>query len=222
MIYNGNNEIDKIYYGDNEIGSVWYGNNEVWTNNKIIKLNSGQTFDITQVYSDYANLTTANFYYLELEDVSGTDSVTYPGYTVYLTLTGSLTKTYTNGIFTSEHYINGSKKNTTPVIVPDPSKLVSIGTGKTFDIKTLYPDTYQNLTANNFIVNIPSSQSFLYRGSITSAGTYSCGGTHKLVKSYDSTTGTLTCKTTWWYQTSFGQTGTYEYDTEVYFVKKAL
>lgn len=74
------------------------------------------------------------------------------------------------------------------------SSVYYLGTGTSFDIKTKFPDDYTNLTANNFIVEGTSVSSSASQGSLSWAiSSYSGSATASINKSYDASTGILTC-----------------------------
>lgn len=206
-LYWGTKEVDKVTLGDKEIKQIYWGDKEIWSNAKIVNLGSGTSWDIKSITSKYANLTVDNFYYLSMNDVSASNSISVPP-EGYLAITGWLNKTYdsTSGIFNSYHFLNGSSLRSvqvTPVLVVDPSKLIDLGSAQTFDIKTRYPNKYSQFTENNFIIarnktgredlpNNPNEYLFNhYRGA---NGTWSVTCTHKLEKTYSQTTGILTCR----------------------------
>lgn len=228
MLNNGSNKIGKILFGNNVIGKVFFGNNLVYQNTIIKKFEPGQSFDVSDI-SGYENFTIDNFFYLAMSNVSSSSEVVYKGYTEYINIGGTLAKTYdqSNGSFSSFHFLNGdtlSKSNVTPVLVSDTSKLTLMGTKQSFDIKSLYPDTYQDLTADNFIVSASPSSGYTVRTSVNNSGTYWISQTHSLEKSYNASTGVLTCRWKMVTSSNFSYVGdgTRYSDATVYFVPKAL
>lgn len=198
-IYNGTNEITQIFYGTNEISEVYYGTNLVWSGFKCIDLGSAQSFNVASIYSKYGSLTVNNFYYLTMDTATGSDTERYPDHS-YLRLYGWLRKSYnaSTGVFTSCHYVNEDSSaqtgsNVRVVLVTDPSKLTLIGTGQTFNIKSMLSN-YASLTANNFIIQANASQEYLTNTSMSVEGRYSITGTRSLEKSYNASTGVLTCR----------------------------
>lgn len=221
MIYLNEKELQSLHIGDKEIQRVLFGDKLVWENNKIVNLGYGQSFDLSSIWHKYGELTANNIFYLDLVTVSVSASVNAPG---YLSVMGWLHKTYDNstGLLETDHYAWGSSHNETnvnPVLVTDLSKIEYIGTAKTFNIKNLYPDDYQNFTANNFLLKIDASLEWLlndYRAS----GSYSATVTHSLEKSYDPLTGILTCQIR--NQSTGSAIFNYTYATSVYLVRKTL
>lgn len=71
------------------------------------------------------------------------------------------------------------------------ASIIHLGTGTSFDIKTLLPDIdYTNLTSDNFII-APASASIYFSGTTVSGSISQSRGT-SFTKSYDATTGVLT------------------------------
>ncbi len=193
MIYDGSKEIEMIYDGNKELVAVYDGSSIVWENNKIINLSSGKSWNIQSLYPNlYSKITIDNFFYLNFDQVSGSDSVTWPGYDVYLNIIGSLVKKYESGTFTSNHFHNSNQSNVTPVIVLKPEKLIELGSGQSFDVKSKVTN-YQSLTADNFLIDAEPSNTYVYRGSRTYAGTWTAQSTRSFTKSYNASTGILTC-----------------------------
>lgn len=201
MIYNGNNEIGDLFFGSNEIGQVFYGNNEVWSKSTIISLGEGKTFDIASVYPNYSELTADNFMTSgNVSNPSASDSATYSGES--MGLSANLVKTYNSSTGQLNFYLqcSGSTSSTASVIawlVPDLAGMVnkgkakSLGSGRTIDIKTLYPDDYQNFTIKNFLIqtaNGASNGARYYEGF-----PWTCSGYAQLPFSYDESTGILNC-----------------------------
>lgn len=190
-LYNGTKEIDQVFIGNKEVQQIYNGTKEIWSNNKIVKLASGTSWDIKNIYSKYNQLTVNNFFYLEMDDAANcSDSVTvaYDGDTQYLNITGYLNKSYnaTTGVFDSVHYLSGSGTVTaavTPVLVTDTSKITYVGTG-TVDVRTLLPN-YASLTENNFIVAANYRGGYMWRHSRSYTGNWSVQASHFFNKSYN-------------------------------------
>ena len=195
----GEKEIDQVYWGEKEISQIYWGEKEIWTNGKIIKLPAGTSWDIKQYTSKYKELTVENFYYLSMADVKNVShSLTNVGEeTGYVTIWGWLDKSYdaNSGTFSSVHYASGDNRknaNVTPVIVLDKSKLIDLGSKKTFDIKSRFPDKYQTFTSDNFIFSQGHVSSYLYHHFRGYPGTWTVSYNHTIEKSYNQSTGILT------------------------------
>ncbi len=236
-LFLGEKEVDKVYIGEKEIRQIYLGEKEIWGNSKIVNLGSGTEWDIKKYTSKYKDLTVDNFYYLSMEDVSASNSITVPGDESYLSIWGWLAKKYDSdtGTFTSNHFLEGSSKKVvkvTPVLVVDPSKLIDLGSDQTFNIKEKFPTKYDKYTENNFIIarnktgraDLPDNPySYVFNHFRGEAGTWSVTCTHKLEKKYDKETGILTCRirskaTANVASDSFDNT----FETHVYLVEKAL
>lgn len=195
-LYNGTKEIDQVFIGSKEVQQIYNGTKEIWSNNKIIKLSSGTSWDLKSVYSKYNQLTVNNFFYSEMENATNCTAdvyVAYVGDTHYLNIIGYLEKNYdkNTGMFTSKHYLNGDRNitgNVTPVIVTDLNKITYVGTGRNVDVKSKLPN-YASLTADNFIFNANSSYGYMFRSSRTQPGNWSVIASHFLYKEYDPSTG---------------------------------
>lgn len=190
-LYNGTKEIDQVFIGNKEVQQIYNGTKEIWSNNKIVKLASGSSWDIKSIYSKYSQLTVNNFFYLKMDNaVNCYDSVTVhtDGDTQYLNITGYLNKSYnaTTGVFDSVHYLTGSGTvvgAVTPVLVTDTSKITYVGTG-TVDVKTLLPN-YASLTEDNFIVAANYRDGYMWRHSRSYTGTWTVQASHFFTKTYE-------------------------------------
>lgn len=67
----------------------------------------------------------------------------------------------------------------------------SLGSGQSFDLKSLYPDDYKSFTNNNFFIKTAATASGIDRVTI-SGNTQYIGFSGKIYKSYNSSTGILT------------------------------
>ena len=67
----------------------------------------------------------------------------------------------------------------------------SLGSGQSFDLKSLYPDDYKSFTNNNFFIKTAATASGTDRVTI-SGNTQYIGFSGKIYKSYNSSTGILT------------------------------
>lgn len=71
-LYLGNKETDKVYLGGKEIAQIYLGNKEIWTNVKVVRLGSGKSWNIKQLYPHlYNKLTADNFFALTANAVGG-------------------------------------------------------------------------------------------------------------------------------------------------------
>lgn len=197
MIYLNENELSDLHVGDKEIQRVLFGDKLVWENNKIVALGTGKSFDLTSVLRKYNELTVDNIFYLNMASVTGSDSRTNVGQEVgYIAVIGWMHKIYNQetGLLETDHYANSGSANVSPVLVTDLSKIEYVGTAKTFDIKSLYPDEYQRFTADNFLLKIDASREYLFNHFRGQPGTWWASVTQSLEKSYDPATGILTCQ----------------------------
>ena len=169
--YKGDTQIKSIYKGSTEIAKVYKGDVLVYTNNMIIYLGEGQTFDIASVYPDYANLTNDNFFILSASSTgNAVKSCAYnaPSGTCYIHARGGLEKKYTasTGKLICRLYatsecatVGGDSKvyaNTKAVLVTKPNKLVKL---------TASSNSYNNPGYNQYILSsetYPDFASYAY------------------------------------------------------------
>lgn len=198
-VFQGTNEIDNVLQGTNEIQAIYQGSQEIWTNAKAIDLGTAQTFNIRTLLPnvDYTQLTTNNFVIVTSSTLShGSTPVYYEGQRTYVN--ESCTKSYNSstGVLTCRlnwNYLASGNVDTTDYAschvyyVKDISKLISLGAGTSFNIRTLYPNLYQSLTVDNFamITINNASDSARSSGSRVSASV-------TFTKSYNSSTGVFT------------------------------
>ena len=173
---------------------------------RIIQLGTGQSFNISNFYKRYSNLTEDNFFILSAANATGTDSIRVPasgsGRYGYAGFKVRLNKSYnaSTGILTFRNQVlnnDNSSRGTadvTAVLVTDPSALIDLGdVNGTLNV-TSYAN-YQNFTADNFLIRSSStpsfSNSYYYQGYL-----YDDSGrcTSTIMKSYDASTGILTAR----------------------------
>lgn len=207
----------ECYNGDTEIEKIMYGDKLVWEGNKIITLGTAQTFDVASVYPRFNELTADNFFFVSSSptSVSGTSTATVhdSAYYCYITIWTGMYKTYNaqtgqlswyqrntySDTYTAHsggdtRYATASMK---AILVTKPEKLTYLGLGTTFDIKSIFPNDYQNMTVNNFIArnwyySNGGQQGYITHSSAHVQGTWSGSATTSLIKSYNPSTGILT------------------------------
>lgn len=187
------------YAQNHEIKKIMYGEALVWEANQVINLGSGTEWDIKSLLPNkYNKFTADNFYFFDAGNVSGSAKVvvTETGIDVgYLSISVGLTKRYDSetGKLVMYTTCNQGRGNVTAVFVSKPNKLISLGSGATFDLKSLYPNSYQKFTEGNFIMKRYSTGLVFnqFRGS---EGTWTASNTQTYVKSYNQSTGILTCR----------------------------
>ena len=226
-IYNGSNGLGEIYYNGNAIGEAYYGSTLVYSNNKIVKLTEGSTWDVKGLYSKYNTLSVDNFFYLDMKDATNAYDVVnnrVEGESDYLRLHGYMTKTYdaSTGVFSSQHFLTGVYVNVTPVLVTDTSKITYIGKGRNIDIRSRFPN-YASLTANNFIVSVNAVYTYMfnhYRGAV---GVWDVQASHFFHKEYNPSTGILSAYFYYVADANVDSDDVREYtNISVYYVPQAL
>lgn len=208
--------LSQCYKGDTEIDRIMYGDKLVWEGNRSILLGTGTSFDVASVYDKYSDLTEDNFFFLSSSptSISGTSYATVHDsqYYCYVTIWTNMSKTYNaqtgqlswyqqntyRDTYTSQsggdiRYSTASMK---VVLVPKPEKLVYLGLGTSFDIKSKLPNDYQNLTVDNFIAknwyyNNGGQQGYLMHASAHYQGKWSGSATTSFIKTYNASTGAL-------------------------------
>ena len=208
--------LSECHYGETEIERIMYSDKLVWEGNKVIDLGSGTSFDVASVYSKYGELTADNFFFLlsSPTSISGTSTATVhdSAYYCYLTIWTGMYKTYNPLTGQLSWYVRNSYSDTysahsggdtryatasmRAILVTKPEKLVSLGLGSSFDIKSKFPNSYQNLTADNFIATNwyygnGGQQGYLMHANRHVEGSWSGTGTTTLIKSYNASTGVL-------------------------------
>lgn len=177
---------------------VWIDGNgqerEIWSNNKVIYLGEGTTFDIRSIYKKWNELTIDNFFFSTISTMTGSSSVTWPGYDTYLELSVNMPRSYENGILTFSPAVENGHGTPKVFLVTDVSKLIDLDEGMTFNVSDI--QGYERFTEDNFLVPItyyPTSF-LIFRHSRTYPGTYYATGTYSFIKSYNAETGQLTFK----------------------------
>ena len=202
-IFKGTTEIDSVKIGDTQISQVYAGAQEIWANVKVIDLGWGQSFDVRALYPKYSQLTVNNFFFLSANSVSGGDSVRVTSTTEYLRIWTGMQKGYSNGILTFFSGVNNNHANVRAVLVSDPSKLVYLGYGTSFNVRNSFPDSYGSMTNDNFIIlkirhpnpsgGYDEMWGRIFNDSRTAPGDYSASDTWSFTKSYNASNGTLSC-----------------------------
>lgn len=78
-------------------------------------------------------------------------------------------------------------------IISNLTNIVALGTGTSFNVAEILPNTYQNLTEDNFYMKTCTSTSQAGKNLGGAAGeSYKFTNVASIVKTYDSSTGTLT------------------------------
>lgn len=232
MIYMNNEGLNNLHIEDKEINRVLLGEKLIWENSKVISLGTGQSFDLRQVWSKYNELTVDNIFYLSLVNASTSSSIYLsPNEGGYISAMGWLHKIYNaqTGLLETDHFASGSQMNkydVTPVLVTDLSKIEYLGNSQSFDLKVNYPNEYPNFTDNNFIMKIDALNGYLYNGYRHADSNYpfseSLSVTHYIDKSYDASTGILTCRKRRVAVSSYEGTTTSVGPMEVYLTRRAV
>lgn len=208
MFLNGK-ELQNLHIGDTQIQRVMKGDSLVWEGNKLIDLGSSNRYDLTVLYPDYQSLTNDNIFFLSFEQGYG---VAYPN--VWLQ-SGVSKNIYSGGLLICCSWVQNHEFPSHAVISTKPNLMKRIGVGQTFDIASLYPNSYQNYTEDNFLIKSITHNNYIYRGNEDSYDYII------LEKTYDSSTGELICRvkdqgasqTTSWVRYS---------DCEVYFTPRTI
>ena len=202
-IYKDSNNIGELYFAGNRIGEAYCGSNLVYQNKKIVYLSSGNvtSVNVKNLYpSLYSKLTTDNFYFTGAGSISINDTLNLvEGETGYQSITHGRTKTYNPSSGNLNFYIWLSNNDSTvygglrPVLVTKPSKLYNLGTGSSFNVRGY--SGYQNFNANNFLIKdwSPYNSNYIVHGFRGIAGRWIAVDSKTLVKSYNASTGVLTC-----------------------------
>jgi hypothetical protein len=246
MIYLNDNDLQELYVEDTEITKVYVGDRMVWGGNRIIQLGNGTSFDIASIYPNYRELTADNFFFVSSSptSISGTSTATVhdSAYYCYITIWTGMYKTYNaqSGQLSwyqrntySDTYTAHSGGDTRystasmgALLVTKPEKLVYLGLGTRFDIKSRFPNDYQNMTVNNFIArdwyySNGGQQGYISHSSAHYQGTWSGSATTSLIKSYNPSTGILTFYYNSAYSGDIGS-GNVTSSLYVYYSKKAI
>ena len=216
MIYLNGKELDNLHIGEKEIQRVLLGESLIWENNRIVNLGAGTTWNIRELYPRlYDKLTADNFFFLTFSDAYTSVSVTVQsGGSERLYIYGGVSKSYnpTTGILTFYPYLNSSGANLTAVMVTKPEKLVYLGLGTSFNVRTYFPNSYMNLTVDNFIVkgishwNGGGSTGLVCNEVRNYAGRFDANDRLSFTKSYNPSTGVLTI-----YANDYGNTDSNPY-----------
>ena len=186
---NGSKKIAKIYYGSNEVAKGYYGGNLVFENEKniIVNLGTGKTWNIKTLYPQlpWSKFTTNNFF-ITYGSASKTGSISG-------VLQGScfVNMTYSGGSLTIDMtaLANGSASTNGSVhayLVTRPQDLVHLGEGQTFDVSNY--EGYEDFTMDNFLIKSTTNGTI---GTVSNTGSYTVSA--GISKSYDSSTGILSC-----------------------------
>ena len=195
----GNNDIGDIYVGSNKIGEVYIGSNLVYTSGRAIKLSSGTSWNIKNLYPNIYNKLSANNFFVSTID--GTHSVyksvnvAYEGDVKYISIWGQLIKSYnaTSGVLTMYYQISGNTDvacPVTPVMVTDLNKISSIAKGSDNNYTATGISGWQNFNINNFFFRDMTGH-YLFNGSRTYPGTWGGRSTIYWTKSYNTSNGKL-------------------------------
>lgn len=207
MIYLNDNELDNLHIGDKEIQRVLLGESLIWENNKVVSLGWGRNFNISGTLPNkYTQLSTSNIFFLSMSNLTTTEGFSGTG---YLTIRTGFTKTYnaSNGAMQMNPWCQRDVGTVSAVVVTKPSKLTYLGTATSFNVKSRFPNDYMNFTVNNFLI---SGINQYNNGLILNAyrgveGSWNATNHHDFIKSYNNSTGVLTC-----YLRDYGQDNTVE------------
>lgn len=161
-IYDGLNDLDVLFDGSNELEYVYDGNEEVWANAQAIDLGLGKTWNIKELFPNiYQNLTANNFFtngsasgFYESDSKSG-----YTGTDSSIVFSKSYNAE--TGILSASIVgrIDGAVNHNLDVhmfLVKKPSKLLSLGTSSSIDVRTRIPN-WEDYTIDNFMaLSIPN------------------------------------------------------------------
>ena len=178
MIYLNEKELDLLHIGDKDIERVLLGDKLIWQNNQVFDLGSTNRYDVKTLLPDiYETLTTDNFFFLTFSTAYGEGSA----------LRSGLSKQYypSSGYLEFYSWVQNHEFSTHAICVTKPNKLPHIGVGQTFNIRNMYPSSYMNFTADNFVVKDINHNNYIYTGSEQ--------GYNYLIfnKTYDPSTGIL-------------------------------
>ena len=197
MIKLGTTNIRDVFNGTTDILKVMYGTNLVWEKLIVIDLGTRKfdNYDITSYYSNYGSLTKDNFFVVNMNNASGSSRVVVNGSTLWLRITGELIKSYnaSTGKLTCYNQCSGNIStgtgNVHVVLIPNPDKLVSLGSAQSFNVSN--QQGYKNFTADNFLIK--NVTKYTENHSRTYDGTWTASATTKLYKNYNASKGLLTC-----------------------------
>lgn len=219
--FNGT-EITNVKFNGTQLDKVIYNGTTVWENATILSLGNGQSFNIKNIFPNYASLTADDFMVSSMSNFSETGwtakQIYQDGYGVgeselyksYNSNTGVLTcyvtyrYTYKDSNGTSPRYYD-KKLNVNAYVILKPK--ADLGTATTFDVKSKYPD-YAKLTIDDFYIK----EATKFSKGFTAKWIYSDRGSgvakSEIVKSYNPSNGTLTCYIwyKWDYRDSNGTT----------------
>lgn len=191
-------ELRNCYYEDTEIQKIMYGDKLVWEGNKVIALGTGQSWNIRTLYPNlYNRLTSANFFFASANSVSELDTINMRASDTsreWGGFTGSITKSYdsSTGILTAYSYIKNTRGNVRMFMCTKPEKLVYLGKGSYFNVSNR--EDYESFVGDNFLI---SGADYLSIGAwfYPQGYDYADGGrgTLSVSKSYNASTGVLTC-----------------------------
>ena len=228
-IYVSSNKIGELYFGGNQIGEAYYGNTLVYQNYKVLYLSSSTatSWNIKSLYPAlYSKLSADNFFFTTANSISVNDTINVPSDGLnYQTITHGKVKTYdtSSGTLNMYHWLGENNPNGTVygkvrgVLVTKTSKLISLGTGTTFNVKAK-SDKYASFTADNFLIKTwnPYNSNYLIHGYRGIEGRWIAVDTKTLVKSYNASTGQLTCYFRDVGSTNINESWDYQSTCEVY------
>lgn len=200
MIYKNDKELQHLHIGDTEIQRVLLGGRLIWENAKVVFLGDGTTFDVSNIRG-YENFTANNFFVRVTEKPSVSDRVTGSEAGDWGGINTYLNKSYNanTGAFSFNYRAVTDGGNSRQVggsvyLVVDldkaieKGKVINLGSGRSWNIKNLLPNTYMNLTINNFAIQ---SATYCHTGNRYWGGTFTYAGYGNLALSYNQATGVL-------------------------------
>lgn len=208
MIYLNQKELANLHIGEKEIQRVLLGEDLIWQNNQVFDLGSTNRYDVKTLLPDiYQDLTEDNFFFLTFNTAYGEGSV----------LRSGISKAYypQTGYLEFYSWEQNHEFATHAICVTKPQRLPHIGIGQSFDIRSMFPNSYMNFTADNFVVKNIIHNNNIYSGSEQ--------GYNYLIfnKTYDASTGQLSC-----YVNDRGALGSASWnrnsDCDVYLLRKTI
>lgn len=208
MIYKNHKELQNLHIGDNEIQRVLLGERLIWENYKLINIGTGKFFNIKELYpNDYQEFTNDNFFIYGVSGrgyVSGSIRGDESG--PVMGMNSQVIKSYnaTTGILSCYLLVNGESTSSNSVnvsvaIIPNVQKalekgnLIYLGKGWGANIKSHFPNDYQNMSVANFMIGGSDRAG---TGNRYYGGSFTCGGYGEVPFSYNAETGqfNVSCK----------------------------
>ena len=216
-INHGTSKISKIKFGTANIQKVCLGNEIIWSGDvpKILTYDLILNGYPVNGFDQYPwQIVESNFFFAEFSTINIDETFAVTSGTRYLKMECGFLKEYdsTDGFLKMNAYNDlavstvpplpdikpGGNRGNTVVFVPNTTELELLTDGSydpvgdivSYDIKSLYPDEYENFTEDNFLFS-PSTEVIESTDTELSTGSYKVLGEFTLNKSYDSHHGIL-------------------------------